>query len=97
VDPGSRFRVLVTKNVTKKIPAGKSFFYFIKKMQLFIPRPPYRTSKLQEKLSALKRENPALQTRNYLAFFYICGLFVHSWIRIQPTKNNLDPAADPKH
>ena len=31
VDPGSRFRVLVTKNVTKKIPAGKSFYYFIKK------------------------------------------------------------------
>ena len=58
---------------------------------LFIPRPPWRTSKLQEKPSALKREPPALQTYNYLLFFYFCGSFLPSCIRIQPTKINAEP------
>jgi hypothetical protein len=33
----------------------------IKKCNLLIPRPPLRTSKLQEKPSALKKEHPSLQ------------------------------------
>jgi hypothetical protein len=37
---------------------------------LFIPRPPWRTSKLQEKPSALKWEHPAHLNINFFNFFY---------------------------
>ncbi len=39
-------------------------------------------SKLQEKPSALKRGHPTLQNMN-LIFFYFCGSFLPSWIRIR--------------
>jgi hypothetical protein len=36
-----------------------------------------------EKPSALKREHPALQNMKIFTFFYICGSFLPSWIRIR--------------
>jgi hypothetical protein len=70
----------------KKITAEKKLiFYWIKSYNLPIPRPPYRTPKLQEKPSALKKEHPALQNMKILYFF----LFF--WI-IFPL---LDPDPDP--
>ncbi len=47
-------------------------------VDLHIPRPQIRTSKLQEKPSALKREHPALQNMKLLNFFefsIFCGHF----------------------
>jgi hypothetical protein len=41
-------------------------FFFIRNYKLLIPRPPYRTTKLQEKPSALKREHRALQNLKFL-------------------------------
>jgi hypothetical protein len=40
-------------------------------------------SKLQDKPSALRREHPALQKMKFINFFYVCGSFLSSWIRIQ--------------
>jgi hypothetical protein len=49
-------RVFMTKN-WKKYTAGNLFWYFFyQKLQLFIPRPPWRTSKLQE--------NPRIRIHN---------------------------------
>ncbi len=45
------------------------------------------TSKLKEK-DNIKREHPALQN---LIFLHFCVKFLPSWIRIQPTKMNVDP------
>jgi hypothetical protein len=39
---------------------NKSIF-FDQKLKLFIPKPPEKTSKPQEKPSALKKEHPPLQ------------------------------------
>ncbi len=67
----------------KKITVRKKFYiFFFKKCNLFIPRPPERTFKLQEKASAPKREHPALQNMKLLNYFYFCGSFLPSWIRI---------------
>jgi hypothetical protein len=41
----------------------------IKTCHLPIPRPPYRTPKLQEKPLALKREHPVLKNMKILDFF----------------------------
>ena len=67
----------------KKIYSWKSYIFFINNCNLPIPSPPWRTSKLQKKPSALKREHPALQNRKFLNFFYFCGSFLLSWIRIR--------------
>jgi hypothetical protein len=48
---------------------------WIKNYNLPIPRPPYRTSKLQKKPSALKRGHPTLQYMNFQIFFYFKGHF----------------------
>ncbi len=46
--------------------------------------------KLQEKPSSvLKREHPALQNMKFLNFFYFCGSFLLSWIRIRNTASSL--------
>jgi hypothetical protein len=47
-------------------------------------------SKLQKKPAAHKRDHPTLQNMN---FFYFCGSFLPSWIRIRIP--NTDPDPDP--
>jgi hypothetical protein len=54
------------------------------------------------KLSALKREHPALQNMKIMIFFYFCGSFLPSWIRIRIQQLKLmrihadpDPDTDP--
>jgi hypothetical protein len=100
----------MTKNLTK-ITAGKNLGYFFdRKLHLLIPRPPRKTSKLKEKLSALKRENPALQNMKFINFFIIfVGHFLPIWIRFwipnldsasgstDPIESGSDPDPDPKH
>jgi hypothetical protein len=52
----------MTKKLIKN--TAENFFNFLSKIancNLLIPRPPDRTSKLQDKPSTLKREHPALQ------------------------------------
>ncbi len=52
--------------------------FWTKKCNIFIPRPPWRASKLQEKPPALKREHPALQACTFTHhFFFVCVIFVH--------------------
>jgi hypothetical protein len=67
----------------------KKNIFFIKNCNLLIHNPPYRTSKLQERPSALKREYPAPQNMKFLSFFYFCGLFSSSWIPIQSGSETL--------
>ncbi len=40
-------------------------------------------SKLQKKPAAHKRGHPTLQNMNFKNFFYFCGSFLPSWIRIR--------------
>ncbi len=54
----------------RKNTAEKNSLFLIKNCNLLIPRPPQKTSKLQEKPSALKREHPALQN-DFLNLFSI--------------------------
>jgi hypothetical protein len=68
---------------------------FIKNSNLLFPRPPQRTSNLQEKPSALKREHPTLQKRKFIHFFlfllvgFICRATIfHGEIQI---KRRLNP------
>jgi hypothetical protein len=49
-------------------------FLGIKNYNLPIPRPQERTSKLQKKPSALKREHPALQNMKFLNFFLLLSV-----------------------
>ncbi len=64
-------RVLVTKEWEKICSwIKKLIFFYIKNCNLPIPRSPYRTSKLQKKPWALKREHPALQNMKLLNFFF---------------------------
>ncbi len=54
------------------------------------------TPKLQEKLSALKKENiQHFKTWKFCTFFYFCGSFLPSWIRIRTHNLNADPDPDP--
>jgi hypothetical protein len=72
--------------------------FLIKNFNLLIPRPPQRTPKLQEKPSALKREQPELKIMKILDFTYFSGSFLPSWIRIQQLKLmriHADPDTDP--
>jgi hypothetical protein len=47
-------------------------------------------SKLQKKPAAHKRGHPTLQNMN---FFYFCGSFLPSWIRIRIPNTDPDPLA----
>jgi hypothetical protein len=51
-------------------------------LQFTYPKASIRTSKLQKKPSALKREHPALENI-FKIVFYFCGSFLHSWIWIK--------------
>ncbi len=70
------------------------FFFLhvlIKNCNLLIPRPSLRTSRIQEKPSALQREHPALQTWNFLPFICFCRSFMPSRIRIRIPNPDTDP------
>jgi hypothetical protein len=67
-------RVLMTKNRRKKA----EYIFFLSNCNLLIPSPLLRTSKLQEKLSALKREYPALEKIKFINFFIFVGNFCPS-------------------
>ncbi len=59
-----------------KKTAEISFFLFLNQnCNLLILRPPKRTSKLQEKPSALKREHPALQKMKFINCFIFFWVF----------------------
>ncbi len=73
-------RALMTKN-WGKIYSVKNFMFFDKKLHYYLSLglhkgcPSYRRS--------LKREHPALQNIKFLNFFYFCGSYLPSWIRIR--------------
>ncbi len=78
--------------------SGLRFLMLIKKSQLcdqhfyfYITRPPWRTSELQEKPSALQREHPALLNMKFLPFHFY-GSFLPCWIRICIPSAESDPA-----
>jgi hypothetical protein len=50
----------------EEIQLKKMYRFLIKNLNLIILKPPLRTSKLQEKPSALKREHPALQQMKFI-------------------------------
>jgi hypothetical protein len=70
----------------KKKNTAETFFLFflIKNCNLLMSKP-------QEKPSALKREHPAVQRMKFSTFFYVCGSFLPSWIRIAYPDLNTDP------
>ncbi len=81
---------------SKKSYRWKNVFFWSKKCNSLILRPPLRTSKLQEKPSALKREHPVLQYMkfpNYFSFVCLPGsgsgfrIWINwpDWIRIRNT------------
>jgi hypothetical protein len=79
-----RIQGIMTKNA--KLYSWKKIYFLDKKTDiLLIPRPPRRTSKLQEKPSALKGEHPALRNMKFLHFF------LFSWANFA----HLDPDPDP--
>jgi hypothetical protein len=65
---GSGSKVLDQK-LKKKIQMKTIYLFLIKNFSLLISRPPYRTSKVQENPSALKREHSALQTIKLILYF----------------------------
>ncbi len=74
------------KNTAMKI------LFFFKNSNWLAPRPPQRTPKLQEKLSALKR--------NLLTFSIFVGHFCLPWFRSEsrgPIKSGCNPDPDPQH
>jgi hypothetical protein len=74
-------------NVRKLFQCGSDIWI---KILLFIPRPPGRTSKLDKKLSALKRELPALQNIHFFTFSIFVGHFCPPRIWIESA--DPDPA-----
>ncbi len=64
---------------------------FHKKLQYSFLRPPGRTSKLQKNFSPQKRISSTIETCNFWIFFYFCGSFLPSWIRIRILIPNPDP------
>jgi hypothetical protein len=72
-ESGSRVQMIKS---WKKLQMKKNLSNLDEKMAIYctnvlIPGPPKRTSKLQEKPSALKREHPALQQLKFISFFSI--------------------------
>ncbi len=65
---------------------------------LLIPRPSWRTSKLQEKSSALKREHPELENLKFLPFFIYVGHFCPPRsVSSRPKSMRIHSDPDPKH
>jgi hypothetical protein len=67
----------------EKIYSLKNSIFLIKNYNLPITRPLERTSKLQKKPSAFKREHPALQNMKFLNFFLHLWVILPSWIWIR--------------
>ncbi len=69
----------------KKNTAENFFFFFWSKIAIcFCPR--YRRS-----LQPSKENIQHFKKWNWLTFFYVCGLFLSSWIRIQIANPDTDP------
>ncbi len=63
INPWNEGGLKKSRQKFKKFTAEKKFnLFLIKNYYLPIPRPPFRTSKLQKKPSALKREHQALHS-----------------------------------
>ncbi len=86
----------------------KKYPIFYQKSQDIIPKPPWRTSKLQKEPPALNREHMSLNNNTFLHFFLFFIIFAHldvsgsyflMRIRIQQYKINADPSEypDPQH
>ncbi len=74
-DPDPGFRLPKT---VENLQLKDCLIFLNKKLKFSYPyRPPYRTSKLQQKPSPLKREHPALQNMKFINFFlsFFVGLF----------------------
>jgi hypothetical protein len=72
----------------KKFQLEKKFVFFMKiaiwlSLGLYKGRPSYSRS-----LHPSKENIQHFKTGTSLTFFYFCGSFLPSWIRIQPTKAN---------
>ncbi len=103
-DPGPiRIQGLMTKDGTK-YTAEKFFIYFFDKKIAIYLSPGLRkkrTSKPQEKPSALKREHPALQNMKF-HHFYLFLWVIYALLDPDPpdlieSVSNSDPGPDPKH
>jgi hypothetical protein len=70
---------------------GSEIFFIIKKYNSFIPRPPGKMIKLQNKRSVLQREHPALKNMKFLHFLLFLWVIFAFWIRIQPNIINAGP------
>jgi hypothetical protein len=77
------FRILKTKNWRTKTAKIVLYLFFDPKLQLTYPYASIKTSKLQEKPSALRREHPANQKKKFIIFFFCGGLFLPSWMKIR--------------
>jgi hypothetical protein len=64
----------------------KNYNLFIKNCDLFIPRHLWRTSKLQEKHSALKKECLSHKKYEISSLFLSLWVILPSWISTHPTK-----------
>ncbi len=74
----------MTRN--KRNTAEKNLYFLIKNCNLSIPRPPQRTSKEQEKPSALKRQHPTPQKMKFnIKFVLFLWVILSHLIRIQIT------------
>ncbi len=87
------------KTKEKKTAEKFSHLFFDQKLQFTYPKASIKTSKLQEKPSAIKREHPTLQKMKLINFFYFSGSFSPSWIRIRIANPDpgtpLNPDRDP--
>ncbi len=85
----------MTRNCWNFTVEKKLFFdheWRIKKYNIFIPKSPWRTSKLlQEKPSDLKREHPALQNMKFINFSTFAGHACNACCPLAP-----DPDPDPE-
>jgi hypothetical protein len=87
----------MTKNL-KKITAVKLIFGSKIAIYLSLGLHKGLTSYVQEKLSALKREHPALQSMKILYRFLYFWVILPSWIRIQQLKFIwIHADTDPQH
>ncbi len=71
IENGSGFRFLWPKMKREKIQLQKNnkYFFYLLNCIMNILRPPWRSSKLQKRPPAIKREHPALPKMKFLACF----------------------------